>query len=392
MSPTSPTVLIVAGTRPEAIKVAPVVHQLRSPGSPLGAHLLATGQHPDLAAEALADLDLVADTTLALHPSDRSSQAALLAALLPALSAQIEARRPAAVLVQGDTASAFAGGLAALWAQVPLVHLEAGLRSGDLAHPFPEEAYRRQLGAIASLHLAPTPRAVANLRAEAVAADAIALTGNTVVDAARMVAANQPGPGLAPTPGRRRVLLTTHRRESWGQPLHDVLDAAAELVATVPDVELLVPVHPNPNVGREVRNRLGGVERVVLTEPLSYRDLVAVLATATLVLTDSGGIQEEAPSFGVPVLVLREVTERPEAVEAGCARLVGTDRARVLAEARTLLTDPVAWQAMARVANPFGDGRAAERSVGAMAALLLGHPAPEPWASRPLVRAAGGPG
>lgn len=367
------TVLVIAGTRPEAIKVAPVVHELRAADSPLGAYLLATGQHPQLLDDALADLDLTADATLDLVAADRSSQAGLLASLLPRLAAEIAALAPAAVLVQGDTASAFAGGLAALWAQIPLVHLEAGLRSGDLARPFPEEAYRRQLGAIASLHLAPTPKAVANLLAEGVAADAIVCTGNTVVDAAQRVAAR--GAIERPPSDRdlRQVLLTTHRRESWGEPLEQVLDAVVALVEEIPDIEVTVPVHPNPNVSRAVHQRLAGRDRVSLVEPLGYRQLVGALSRATLVLTDSGGIQEEAPSFGVPVLVLREVTERTEAIDAGCARLVGTDRDRVLAEARRLLTDHEAWATMAHVANPFGDGRAAERATAAIAALLAGR-------------------
>ncbi|WP_255375423.1 non-hydrolyzing UDP-N-acetylglucosamine 2-epimerase [Saccharomonospora sp. CUA-673] len=324
-------VLVVVGTRPEAVKLAPVVSALAD--SPwFRPVLLATGQHTDLVDQALATFGLAPDERLAVARRG-GGQAELMSAVLTGLDQVITRVGPAAVIVQGDTTSTLAGALAAFWRSIPVVHVEAGLRSGDLAAPFPEELNRRLVTAMAALHLAPTPAAARNLRAEAVPDDRIVVAGNTAVDALRSVAGTSAAltePALDAVAarvrsGHRRLLLVTaHRRESWGEPLRRVARAVADLARAVRDLDVVVPAHPNPDVRAVVHEELGHVDRVLVTEPLSYGDLATLLSMSTLVLSDSGGIQEEAPTFGVPVLVLRTVTERTEAVDAGCARLVGT--------------------------------------------------------------------
>ena len=367
-------VLLLVGTRPEAVKAAPVALSLTEHPrlTPVIVH---SGQHTTMAEQALAPFGLRPDESLC-YQRETGSQAELFAHLLPALDDVLARRQPAAVLVQGDTATALAGALTAFWRRVPVVHLEAGLRTGDLAAPFPEEANRQLVARVAALHLAPTPAAAAALAAESLSGGPIVVTGNTVVDAALRIAeleAPAANPDLIAvehdleTHGGRLVLVTAHRRESWGTPLDEILTAVAGLAERHPDIRVLLPMHPNPAVRTQVIAALGGHPQVTLTEPLSYPDLVRVLRRAALVLTDSGGIQEEAPSFGVPVLVLREVTERMEAVDAGCAWLVGTDRTRILLAAdemlHTRLRIPVN-------SNPFGDGQAATRVCNAIADLL----------------------
>jgi len=373
-------VLLLVGTRPEAVKAAPVAlclaeHPRLTPA------LVHSGQHAAMVEQALAPFGLRPDESLS-YRRETGGQAELFAHLLPALDALLARRRPKAVLVQGDTATALAGALSAFWRRIPVVHLEAGLRTGDLDAPFPEEANRQLVARVAALHLAPTPVAAAALTAESLSGGPVVVTGNTVVDAALRIAALElpaANPDLATvekeleTHGGRLVLVTAHRRESWGAPLDEVLDAVATLALGHPDIHVLLPMHPNPAVRAQVVRALGSVPRVTLTDPLSYPDLVRALRRAALVLTDSGGIQEEAPSFGVPVLVLREVTERMEAVHAGCAWLVGTDRTRILLAAdemlHTRLRIPVN-------SNPFGDGDAAARVCAAIADLLT-NPATE---------------
>jgi UDP-N-acetylglucosamine 2-epimerase (non-hydrolysing) len=366
-------VLLLAGTRPEAVKVAPVAVRLAEAGHrPFVVH---SGQHVGMVEQALAPFGLRPDERLRV---DRGAggQAELFAQLLPALDGVLARGNPAVVVVQGDTTTALAGALAAFWRRVPVAHLEAGLRTGDLDAPFPEEANRQMIARIAALHLAPTAAAAAALRQESPHSGEIVVTGNTVVDAVRQIAAADlpaASPRLAALEreldesGARLVLMTAHRRESWGEPLAEALGAVSTLVDSHPDVRLLLPLHPNPAVRAQVVAVLGRHPRVVLTDPLSYPDLVRALRRASLVLTDSGGIQEEAPSFGVPVLVLREVTERMEAVAAGCAWLVGTDRSRILAEADRLLRTGLR---VPPEQNPFGDGRAAERVCAALTRLI----------------------
>lgn len=371
-------VLLLVGTRPEAVKAAPVALCLAEHPH-LRPSIVHSGQHAVMVEQALAPFGLHPDEFLR-YRRKTGGQAELFANLLPALDALLARRGPAAVLVQGDTATALAGALAAFWRRIPVVHLEAGLRTGDLTAPFPEEANRQLVARIAALHLAPTPAAAAALAAESPSGGPVVVTGNTVVDAALRIAALA-APAVNPdlvtvekeleTHGGRLVLVTAHRRESWGEPLDEVLAAVAALTERHPDVRVLLPMHPNPAVRAQVVAALGAHPRVTLTEPLAYPDLVRVLRRAALVLTDSGGIQEEAPSFGVPVLVLREVTERMEAVHAGCAWLVGTDRTRILLEADEML------QARLRVPshnNPFGDGNAAVRVCAAIADLLAVAP------------------
>lgn len=371
-----PVVLVLAGTRPEAIKAAPVALELAEAGRlrPLVVH---TGQHGAPVGQALAPFGLEPGERLSVRRA-LGTQAELLSVLLPQLDDVLARREPAAVIVQGDTSTTLAGALAAFWRRVPVAHLEAGLRTGDLAAPFPEEGNRQLVSRIAALHLAPTEAAAAALRAEAPPCPEIVVTGNTVVDAAmRVAAADLPaGDGALASveaePGTRLVLVTAHRRESWGAPLDRILRAVACLADEHPDIRVLLPTHPNPAVRDQVTAVVGGHPRIRVTGPLDYPDLIRALKLASLVLTDSGGIQEEAPTFGVPVLVLRDVTERPEAVDAGRAWLVGSDPHVILPRARALLADRPQWPSGE---NPYGDGKAAARVVDAMDRLVFGGPA-----------------
>lgn len=380
-----PRVHLVVGTRPEAVKMAPLALALRRAGvvEPV---VVATGQHPEMVAQSLDAFGLTPDVVIEL---DRTTgeQPELVAQLVPALDAVVAGS--AAVVVQGDTTSALVGGLVAMWQRIPVVHLEAGLRSGDLAAPFPEEANRRLLSVFADLHLAPTERAADALRSEGVPDERLLLVGNTVVDAVIATAAAVTAPD-APEPAdprlaevHRRVaegsarlmLVTAHRRESWGAPLARVLTAVEQVVEAHPDLLCVVPAHPNPAVRAQVDAALQAHPRILVTGPLPYPELCRLLARSAVVLSDSGGIQEEAPSLDVPVLILREVTERMEAVEAGWAQLVGTDVAQIVASAKDVLGG---GRVLPSTGNPFGDGLAAQRSAAAIA-WLLGHgdrPAP----------------
>lgn len=380
----STEVLLLAGTRPEAIKAAPVALALS--GHPLLRPLIVhSGQHVGMVEQALAPFDLRPDAFVPLR-REIGSQAELVAGVLRRLDELIVRRRPAAIVVQGDTSTALAGALAAFWRRVPVAHLEAGLRTGQLSAPFPEEGNRQMIARVAALHLAPTEAAACALRAESVPGKQITVTGNTVVDALHHVAAANLRArsrtlieleAQLDRDGGRLVLVTVHRRESWGQPLDRVLAAVRSMVDRHPDISVLLPVHPNPVVQAQVTAALSGHDRVWLCAPLDYPDLVRALRRAALVVTDSGGLQEEAPSFGVPVLVVRDSTERTEAVDAGYAWVVGTDDTRIVAEADWLLASrlrlPVGH-------NPFGDGHAGQRVVAALDRLLgtSAAPVPEP--------------
>jgi UDP-N-acetylglucosamine 2-epimerase (non-hydrolysing) len=388
-----PEVHLLGGTRPEAVKLAPVALALRDQRL-LRPVLLASGQHPAMVAQALAAFDLAPDVTLRF---DRGSggQAELMAAMIRRLDALWTARRPAAVIVQGDTTTSLAGALAAFWLRIPVVHLEAGLRSGDLGAPFPEEANRRLVAQLASLHLAPTPLAAMNLLGESIAAGSVLLTGNTVVDATLAVAGRRlPYTDRAVAAARRSgtnrlVLVTAHRRESWGEPLDRILAAVRRLVELHPDVDVVFPSHPNPAVRAQVDAALAGRARITVTGPLPYTDLVRLLSEASLVLTDSGGIQEEAPSFGVPALVLRDVTERVESLDAGWAVLVGSDTEAIVAQASAVLAgDRRRGGGPGARSNPYGDGLAGRRAAQAIAALLGLAAPPEPM---PFVPGQAGP-
>jgi UDP-N-acetylglucosamine 2-epimerase (non-hydrolysing) len=357
-------ILCSAGTRPEVIKLAPLVQALaRSDG--LRVTVVDTGQHPDLV-EPLYDLFGITPAHRLAIATPGASIDELVARTLLRVPEVLAAEAPDTVVVQGDTSSALACGLAAFHARIPLVHLEAGLRTASIDRPFPEEGNRRLLGRIASLHLAPTPRARQCLLAEGTPADRIVVTGNTVVDAIRWAAdrAPEPDPDVAwlAAGEEGRVLVTLHRRESWGAPLRRAAEAIAAVAAARPATRVLAALHPNPAVREAVVPPLAALGNVRIVDPLPYAALAGALAGSTLVLTDSGGLQEEAPSFGVPVLVLRDETERTEGIDAGCAELVGCDPARIQARA----TDLLDARHRRPAANPYGDGRAAERAHAAL--------------------------
>jgi UDP-N-acetylglucosamine 2-epimerase (non-hydrolysing) len=366
-------VLVVMGTRPEVIKLAPVVQALRAGG--LRAPVLATAQHRSLLDQMLAAFDLHPDWDLdCMRPDQGLSQ--LVARALPALEDIVRDSGCRMVLAQGDTTTVFVAALAAFHARVPFGHVEAGLRSGDLAAPFPEEGNRRLASVLARFHFAPTAVARKALLAEGVPDGHIHLVGNTVIDALLGMAARPglPWPqGLPPlAPGQRLVLVTLHRRENFGAPLERCCRALATFAAAHPEAVLAYPVHPNPHVSGPARALLGGLPNVHLLEPLDYPQMVAALRAAWLVVTDSGGLQEEAPALGRPVLVCREVTERPEAVAAGSVRLAGVDGATLLALAGRLWDDPAEYQAMAVPRFPFGDGHAGERIAEVLVPWLAG--------------------
>lgn len=361
-------ILLVFGTRPEAIKMLPLLAELRRrPG--LAPTALSTGQHGAMLDQVLAAFGERCEHVLPRLPRGLSLSETF-ARLLRGVAAVIEAARPDLVLVHGDTTTALAGALAAFHARVPIGHVEAGQRSHDLGHPWPEEMHRVAVDAMADLLFAPTPRAAANLRAEYRARGRILVTGNTGIDAllalrARLarhatLAAQAAAALPSPHPTKRLLLVTAHRRETLDGGLLGICEAVAALAARG-DVELVWPLHANPALRGPVLRRLSGRAGVQLLDPLDPLAMVALLERAALVLTDSGGLQEEAPALGRPVLVLRETTERPEAVEAGVARLVGTKPATIVAEAARLLDDAAAHAAMARAVFPFGDGHAARR-------------------------------
>lgn len=359
-------VLAVYGTRPEAIKMAPVIEALRRRPESFAVRVCTTGQHREMLDQVQELFGLVPDLDLQLMQPDQTLNG-LSAAALAAVDRVLAAEGPDWLLVQGDTTTAMTAGLAAFHRGVRVGHVEAGLRTGDLRRPFPEEANRRIIDLLADALFAPTERSRKALLAEGCDAGKTYVVGNTVIDALQTIATG--AQGSADGPARREVLVTVHRRESFGEPLREIFAALRELAETFPEVDWIYPVHRNPNVRGPAHERLSGLSNLQLIEPLDYKDLVRRLERCHLVLTDSGGIQEEAPTFGKPVLVLRETTERPEGVDAGVARLVGADRERIVAEASRLLRSAAAYQEMARAVNPYGDGRAAER----IAAILSGE-------------------
>ena len=362
-----PHILVVFGTRPEAIKLFPVVRALAETGS-VAVRTCVTAQHRGLLDQVLAIADLRPDNDLNLMEPGQTLDR-LTARLLTGLGEVLDAERPDMVVVQGDTATAMTGALAAYYRKVPVAHVEAGLRSGDIFHPWPEEVNRRMIAPIAAHHFAPTDTAAAALLREGNAPGSIHVTGNTVIDAlhwtrARIAADPSLAAGITPYAerfaGKRVVLVTTHRRENFGEGMAGIAHAIAR-IAEREDVAVLFPMHPNPNVGSVMDAVLGDHPNVARVDPLDYPQFVAALDLCHLVLTDSGGVQEEAPALGKPVLVMRETTERPEGVAAGTARLVGTDTDRIVSEIFTLLDDKAAYAAMARAHNPFGDGQASQR-------------------------------
>jgi UDP-N-acetylglucosamine 2-epimerase (non-hydrolysing) len=371
-----PLVSIVLGTRPEAIKLAPVILAFQR-ASEFRTRVVLTGQHREMVTQVMRLFGLSADHDLALM-TPRQTLTHVTCATLEGLRKEFETHRPDLVVVQGDTTTAFASALAAFYEQIPVAHVEAGLRTDDLLDPFPEEANRRLISQLARLHFAPTSQSAANLRASGVVGE-ILTTGNTVIDALLLMARTAPDwdlPGLD-WQAQRVLLATVHRRENWGARLLHIGRGFLEVLERFPDTALLLPLHRNPTVREPLQSLLGSHPRAFLIEPLDYDRLVAAMRGATLLLTDSGGLQEEAPALGKPVLVLRRTTERPEAVTAGTAKLIGTDSDAILTEVSRLLEDPQAYEAMARAHNPFGDGQASGRIVDA-ARRFLGVAAPVP--------------
>jgi UDP-N-acetylglucosamine 2-epimerase (non-hydrolysing) len=370
-------ILSIFGTRPEAVKMAPVVQELkRTPG--VESFVCVTAQHREMLDQVLSLFDILPDVDLDLMRTDQSL-AELSARIFKELDPVLADLKPDWVLVQGDTTTAAITSLLAFYRRIRVGHVEAGLRTHDKWQPFPEEINRRVAGVVADLHFAPTEWARRNLLREGVPEASIALTGNPVIDALQVVAKQpQPEPvsrlirelgigvGRRGRPGsssgQRLVIVTAHRRENFGQPLENICAALKELAGRG-DVEIVYPVHLNPNVQEPVKRLLGKIPHITLLAPLDYLPMVHLIKLSTIVLTDSGGIQEEAPTFGIPVLVLREVTERPEGVKAGVTRLVGTDIKRIVRTANRLLDDSGAYLKMARATNPFGDGQAAGRIV-----------------------------
>lgn len=357
-------ILVVYGTRPEAIKLAPLITAMETSDF-LEPIVVVTGQHRQMldqvnslfGIEPRYDLNIIAD---------RQRLEGITARALEGVSSIIEQERPDGVLVQGDTTTCFAGALASFYAKIPVIHLEAGLRTYNAYDPFPEEMNRSMVSRLAALHLAPTETARQNLLAEAIDMRRIAVTGNTVIDALLDVAARQLPPtnqDLLRLDGRRTILVTAHRRESWGEPMARAAHAMARLARAFPDVQLLLPAHLNPAVREILLPELEGIDNIIITDPLSYGDFIYAMNRSDIVLTDSGGVQEEAPSLGKPVLVMRETTERPEAVLAGTVSLVGTDENLIFDQVSRLLTNQLAYDAMAKAVNPYGDGLASDRSV-----------------------------
>jgi UDP-N-acetylglucosamine 2-epimerase (non-hydrolysing) len=349
--------MAVFGTRPDAIKMAPVIKELARFPEAAKLTVVATGQHREMLQQVLDALGLRCDLNLDIMEHGQTP-AAVLARALEGLEQAIRDQSPDLVIAQGDTSTTFAASLAAFYNKVQFAHVEAGLRTDDKYQPFPEEVNRRLTGVITDLHFAPTLLARRNLLREGMPENRVWVTGNTSVDAVRLAASMA---GAAAPRHRRIVLVTAHRRENWGEPLVCVCDAIRRLLERFPDVEVVVPMHRNPDV-REIWNReLAGQERIELTEPPAYADFVALMKASTIILTDSGGVQEEAPGLGKPVLVLRNKTERPEGIEAGVAKLVGLNADTIYGEAERLLSSRDAYEAMAKAQNPYGDGRAAQR-------------------------------
>lgn len=374
-TPKRPRILTVIGTRPEAIKMAPVIQALAAEET-LASRVCVTAQHREMLDQVLRLFAIHVDYDLDLMQPDQDLTE-LTAAVLIGLQSVLQDCKPDFVLVQGDTTTTWAAALVAYYQRIPVGHVEAGLRTGNIYAPWPEEMNRRLTGSLAELHFAPTEQARRNLLREGVTDNRISVTGNTVIDAlldvVRRLRADSTlrrqveSPFDFLDPNRRLILVTGHRRESFGDGFERICRALATL-ARRSDVEILYPVHLNPNVQEPVRRLLGGADNIHLIEPLDYLPFVALMDRAYLLLTDSGGIQEEAPSLGKPVLVMRDTTERPEAIEAGTARLVGTDVATIVAEAVRLLDDEDAYRAMSGAHNPYGDGHAAARITATLQA------------------------
>lgn len=367
-------IMLVFGTRPEAIKLGPVIKELEKHPNKFQVLVTVTAQHREMLDQVLELFDIRPDYDLDIMRLEQSPFEVTTRALM-GLKPVLEGERPDLGLVQGDTATVMAAALAAFYLKIPVGHVEAGLRTYDKYQPFPEEMSRRLVSHIAAWHFAPTETARQNLLRESIPDERIFVTGNTVIDALLSVvrqdyAFDHPVLSQIDFAANKVILVTAHRRENWGQPMRNICRAIGQIVAAHPEVVIIFSVHLNPQVQKTVRKELAGVERVHLLEPLGYEPFVQLMNKCYLILTDSGGIQEEAPSLGKPVLVLRNVTERPEAVEAGTLRVVGTNTVHVVEAAEELLNDPVTYSKMAQAKNPYGDGHAVQRIVQVM----LRHP------------------
>jgi len=371
-------VMTVFGTRPEAIKMAPVVLELQKHADQIQTIVAVTAQHRQMLDQVLDLFQITPDYDLDIMSQGQTLYDITTKSLM-GLKDVLAKEKPDLVLVHGDTTTTFAGALASYYQQVPVGHVEAGLRTGDIYSPFPEEMNRKLTGAIAAIHFAPTATAKANLLKENVNPSHIYVTGNTVIDALMTTVAGDYdfGDDLKDVDfqNHRVILLTTHRRENLGEPMRHIYKALRRIIEEIPDTEIVFPVHRNPLVRKVVEEELAGVDRIHLIDPMEYEPFANLMSLSSLVLTDSGGIQEEAPSLGKPVLVLRNTTERPEAVEAGTVRLIGTDKNVVYAETKRLLTDQAAYDAMSNAVNPYGDGKASQRIVQAILYAFAGEEA-----------------
>lgn len=369
-------VMVVYGTRPEAIKVAPVIRALEASDT-LRPVSVVTAQHREMLDQVNAVFGIEPDVDLNLMRSGQTLNE-IAARVIDRIDSVYAEYQPAAVVVQGDTTTVMSAAIAAFNREIPVVHLEAGLRSGNIMSPFPEEANRKLVSQVTRLHLAPTERSKQNLIAEGIPEESTVLTGNTVIDALQW-AVKQPvefsDPAVTELHGssRRVILLTAHRRENLGDGVTHIGKAVGSIARKYPDVSIVWPAHRNPAVREAIEPHIRGLENVLMIEPVGYGEFSHLIARSHIVLTDSGGLQEEAPTLGKPVLVMRENTERPEAVEAGTAKLIGTNPDRIESEVERLLNDPEAYREMAEAINPFGDGTAAEQSVEAIANIVVAH-------------------
>lgn len=360
----------VVGTRPEVIKMAPIIRRLSESkwGKPV---LITSGQQDHLLQLALNDFNLIPTHSFP-HDSEFGGIIDLLGSVAGELSTLFKERHPACVIAQGDTTTVFAASLAAFYQRIPFVHVEAGLRSADLSSPYPEEFHRRAIALSTAMHCAPTLQAAENLKRENISPELILVSGNTVIDALLETVADDPAPPASFPSVPRTILMTAHRRENFGARLRDAFHGVRAFVDLFPDTAVFFPLHPHPEAQSAAREILSNHDRIRLVEPLSYRDMVAALKKCWLVLSDSGGLQEEAPALGKPVLVLRDVTERPEAIGSGVVQLVGTTREKVFGSLKHLYTDGTAYDLMARAVFPYGDGHAAKRIISSLPQFIGG--------------------
>ncbi len=354
-----PKIAFVIGTRPDAIKSAPVILEFQRYPELCQVQVLSTGQHREMLNQVLEVFGINPDINLDIMTSGQSLTT-LSSRILQGLGDAMEELKPDYLMAQGDTTTTFMAGLASFYRQIPFGHIEAGLRTDTIWNPFPEEFNRRAVGLFAAHHFAPTQESAQALLAERIPAETVFVTGNSGIDAVQAVAAKSSREWFPEIDGRI-VLLTTHRRENWGEPQRRIANAAHRLVQTHEDIHLVVPMHLNPDVRATLREVLDGHDRIHLIEPPDYLDFVPLMRRANLILTDSGGIQEEAPSFGKPVLILRDTTERPEGVSAGVAKLIGTEEDRIFDEATLLLANTLNYEIMAQARSPYGDGRTSQR-------------------------------